>query len=114
MFPMYYIQISHCRIKYSTSAISLAIELLLVISRRISEPVDDTSLPLRSSGEVVARYIGIVIVIIIAVPLRSFAFPLTLRVRLLSSSGAADGFWVLGGCWWSKMVICCRTWDSGC
>ena len=111
---LYYIQISHCGIRYYTLAISLAIELLIIISRRIPEPIDDTPLPLRGSGKVVARYIGIIIVIVIAVPLRSFALPFTLRVRLLSGSGAADGFWLLGGCWWSKMFVRCRSWNSGC
>ena len=116
MIPIYYIQISHCKIKYYTSATSSAIELLLIIFRCISESVDDTPLPLRGSGKVVARYIGIivVIVIVIAVPLRSFALPFTFWVRLLGGSGAADGFWMFGGCWWSKMVVRCRSWDSGC
>ena len=89
-----------------------AIKLLLIISRRISKSVNDTPLPLRGSGEVVARHISIIIVII-AIPLGSPALPLALRVRLLSSSGAADGFWLLAGWWRSEMVICCGSWDSG-
>ena len=113
MPPIYYIQISHRTTKHHKSAPSSPIKLLLIISRRISETVDDTALPLRGSGKVVARYIGIVVVVV-AVPLRSFAFSLTLWVRLLTGSAAADGFWLLAGWWWSKMVICCRSWDSGC
>ena len=114
MVRIYYIQISHCKIKYYTSAPSSPIELLLIISSRISEPVDDTPFPLRGPGEVVARYIGIVVVIVIAIPLRRFALSFTLRVCLLSGSGAAGGSWRLARWWWPKMVICCRSWDSGC
>ena len=92
---------------------SSPIEFLIIIPSRVPKTIDAVPLPLGCSCKIIASHIGIIIVVvIIAIPLRSFALSFTLRIRALGGAGTADGFWTLIR-WLNGVFRCSWSWDSG-
>lgn len=111
--PEKYIQSSHSKVRIFTSSTPSPIDLLVIIPSHVSKAVDSTPLSLRGPCKVITSHISIVIIIVIAIPLRSFALSLAFWIRLPNGTGAADGLRTLAGCWRLEVIIRCRSWDSG-
>ena len=93
---------------------SSPIDFLIIIPSYVPKPIDTALLPLRGPCKIITGHIGIIIVIVIAVPLRSFAFSFALRICSLGGAGAPDGFRTLIQCWWlNGSFRCSWSWDSG-
>ena len=101
-----YVQFPYPQPNFVTSSTSSPIDLLIIILPDVPKTIDTTPFPLRGPCKVVTGHISIIIVVIvITVPLGSFALSLAFRIYLFSGAGAADGFWTLAGCRWLKAVI---------
>ncbi len=96
--------------KVFTSSTSSPIDLLIVIPSDVPKTIDTTPFPLRGACKVVTSHISI---IVITVPLGSFALSLAFRIYLFSGAGPADGLRTLIRCRWLKAVVRCRSWNSG-
>ena len=108
------IQTCHPKIKPILDFRSSPIEFLIIISSHIPITIDTAPLPLRGRCKIITSHIGIVIVIVIAVPLRSFALSFAFRICLFGGAGAPDGFRTLVQCWWLNGIFRCSwSWDSG-
>ena len=93
---------------------SSPIEFLIIIPSYVPNPIDAALLPLRGPCKIITGHIGVIIVIVIAVPLRSFAFSFALRICSLGGAGPPDGFRTLVQCWWLNGGFRCSwSWDSG-
>lgn len=90
------------------------INLLVIIPSHVPKTVDTAPPPLRGC-KVVTSHIGIIVIVVIAVPLRSFALSLAfaLRICLPSGAGAGDWFWTFVRIWWLKGFFHRRSWDFG-
>ena len=109
-----YVQLFRSRVKRSTPSTSSSVNLLIVIPSHFPEAVGTIPLSLWGPCKVVAGHIRfIVIILFIAIPLRGFALSLAFRIRLLGGAGTTDRFRTLAGCWWLRVAIGCRSWDSG-
>ena len=83
------------------------IEFLLIIPSHVPKTIDTAPLPLGRPCKIIASHIGIIVVVVIAIPLRSFALSFALRICSLGGAGAADGFRTLVQCWWLNEVFRC-------
>ena len=93
---------------------SSPIKFLLIIPSHIPKTIDTAPLSLGRPCKIIASHIGIIIVIVIAIPLRSFTLSFALRICLLGGAGAPDGFRTLVQCWWLNEVFRCSwSWDFG-
>lgn len=109
-----YVHLFRSRVQRSTPSTSSSINLLIIIPSHFPEAVDTIPLSLWGPCKVVAGHIRfIVIVLFIAIPLRSFALSLAFRICLLGGAGTTDRFRTLAGCWWLGVAIDCRSWNSG-
>ena len=108
-----YVQFPYPHSNLFTSSTYSPIDLLIIIASDVPKTIDTTPLPLRGPCKVVTSHISIIVIIVITVPLGSFALSLALRIYLFSGAGAADGLRTLVGCRWLKAVIRCRSWNPG-
>ena len=113
-----YKNLNHYQIKQNfftpTTSHSSPINILIVIPSHVSKTIDTAPLPLGCPCKVVTGYISLIVVVVIAIPLRSFALAFALGISLLGGAGAAYGFRTLVQCWRLEVFLCCtRSWNSG-
>ena len=92
---------------------SSSINILIIVQNHIPNSVDTTPLSFRGPCKVVTSHISIIVIIVVAVPLRSFALSLAFWIYLPSGCGSADGFGPLSRCCWVELVSLAGSWDSG-
>ena len=104
---------SPCFLFFFHTPTSSPINLLIIVQTHIPKSVDTTPLSFRGPCKVVTSHISIIVIIVVTVPLRSFALSLAFRIYLPSGCGSADGFGTLRGCCWVELACLAGSWDSG-